>query len=159
MVSACYGNAKSCKADGYLYVWAAAKHVCPEGWRLPTKGDFDALWSFIYEYAKEDQELVDLMAMDIYDGWLKGKLPDDDFSVSFQPWPTGLMYEKGTSFGLKAEDDYGEMTAFYWSSTEDKGKTDALAYRFFVNSSIGIGSEDQTNGMAVRCVRDPKVTE
>ena len=159
VVSACYGNAKSCKADGYLYVWAAAKHVCPEGWRLPTKGDFDALWSYLYDYAGKDEEEILVIGMGIYDGWLNGKLPDDDFSVSFQPWPTGLMYEKGTSFGLKAEDDYGEMTAFYWSSTEDKGKTDAIAYYFYVNSEIGFGSEDQTNGMAVRCVRDPKVTE
>ena len=156
VVSACYGNAKSCKADGYLYVWAAAKHVCPEGWRLPTKGDLDALWSYLYDYAEQDEEEILVIGMGIYDGWLNGKLPDDDFSVSFQPWPTGIMNPKGTSFALKTKDDpAGEMTAFYWSSTEFKER----AYYFYVNSEIGIESIDQTNGMAVRCVRDPKVTE
>ena len=37
------GDARNCKRLGRLYSWAEAKSVCPDGWRLPTKEDFEAL--------------------------------------------------------------------------------------------------------------------
>ena len=33
--------------DGYiLYTWEDAKNICPEGWELPSKDDFDHLIAY-----------------------------------------------------------------------------------------------------------------
>jgi uncharacterized protein (TIGR02145 family) len=40
----CYGNDdKHCDAHGGLYTWKAAMNVCPSGWRLPSKDEWDDL--------------------------------------------------------------------------------------------------------------------
>jgi uncharacterized protein (TIGR02145 family) len=42
----CYGiNADNCNMYGRLYDWNTAKIVCPAGWHLPTKAEWDALVS------------------------------------------------------------------------------------------------------------------
>jgi uncharacterized protein (TIGR02145 family) len=42
--SCCYNDStKNCKIYGRLYVWKTALNVCPVGWRLPSKSDFDTL--------------------------------------------------------------------------------------------------------------------
>jgi uncharacterized protein (TIGR02145 family) len=40
-----YKNDPSNQSHGRLYHWQDAQKACPEGWRLPTKGEFDALIS------------------------------------------------------------------------------------------------------------------
>ena len=37
------GDSRNCKRLGRLYSWAEARSVCPDGWRLPTKEDFESL--------------------------------------------------------------------------------------------------------------------
>jgi len=37
------GDSRNCPRLGRLYTWAEARSVCPEGWRLPTKEDFESL--------------------------------------------------------------------------------------------------------------------
>ena len=39
----CYEKAQTCSATGRLYEYKAAKKVCPEGFRLPTKEDAESL--------------------------------------------------------------------------------------------------------------------
>jgi len=40
----CHGDFNNrCLLYGRLYDWTAAMNVCPDGWRLPTKDDFDVL--------------------------------------------------------------------------------------------------------------------
>jgi uncharacterized protein (TIGR02145 family) len=42
--SKCYGDrAVYCKRDGRLYGWETAKKVCPAGWHLPSKSEYEAL--------------------------------------------------------------------------------------------------------------------
>lgn len=44
--SYCYENkASNCKKYGRLYEWYAAKKACPAGWHLPSKAEFETLWS------------------------------------------------------------------------------------------------------------------
>ena len=43
--SFCYKNEPAyCEAYGRLYTFAAAKKACPEGWRVPTIGDWNLLF-------------------------------------------------------------------------------------------------------------------
>jgi len=44
----CYGGKEApfterCSAYGKLYDWEAAKSVCPDGWKLPSKDDYEIL--------------------------------------------------------------------------------------------------------------------
>jgi len=40
----CNGNSAAiCNGYGRLYTWETAKEVCPSGWHLPSKSEFDAL--------------------------------------------------------------------------------------------------------------------
>lgn len=41
--SSCYDNAASCDQNGRLYNWEVAMSVCPEGWRLPTDEEWNAV--------------------------------------------------------------------------------------------------------------------
>jgi len=42
----CYDdNAENCEKYGRLYNWETAKDACPDGWRLPSIGDFQTLLS------------------------------------------------------------------------------------------------------------------
>lgn len=42
--SVCYeGDDANCATYGRLYTWEAAGSVCPSGWRLPSKADYDSL--------------------------------------------------------------------------------------------------------------------
>lgn len=44
--SRCYDeDQENCKKYGRLYDWKTANTVCPEGWHLPSKSDFDKLLS------------------------------------------------------------------------------------------------------------------
>lgn len=44
----CYKNQDSnCVKYGYLYEWRSAMKVCPVGWHLPSKVEFDTLLNFV----------------------------------------------------------------------------------------------------------------
>ena len=44
----CYDNSENnCKIYGGLYHWTTAKNVCPAGWHLPDKADWDLLINYL----------------------------------------------------------------------------------------------------------------
>ena len=46
--SYCYENDESnCSKYGRLYTWTAAKKACPSGWHLPSKAEFETLFSSV----------------------------------------------------------------------------------------------------------------
>lgn len=79
--SACLDNKKSkCAKYGRYYIWYSAQSACPDGWRLPTKEDFDVLmWVASYDvvldssekykdFAKKQKAALKLMTTDFYAG-------------------------------------------------------------------------------------------
>ena len=56
--SFCYkGDSLNCKKYGRLYTWDAAQKVCPGGFRLPTKVEFDRLLTEAYTKGTESENL------------------------------------------------------------------------------------------------------
>ena len=53
----CYDDVpENCEVGGRLYKWDVAKDVCPEGWHLPSKEEFETLFSAVeLVYAKYDK--------------------------------------------------------------------------------------------------------
>ncbi len=90
----CYGD-QSYKCDEYgrLYTWEAAKRAVPQGWRLPTKSEFEDLIKYIGGESSACKELIPgggARFHALFGGW---RNYDGDF-------------------------DYIGKTAYFWSASE-----------------------------------------
>ena len=61
----CYEDIpENCDVAGRLYKWNVAREVCPEGWHLPSKEEFDTLFSAVQlvydEYDKTQYSFADM---------------------------------------------------------------------------------------------------
>jgi uncharacterized protein (TIGR02145 family) len=143
----CWESGSSSKY-GYLYSWETAKNVCPEGWHLPTKEDFEQLIKYngcnIYGFSS--------CAYNSLTG---------SFSIGF------LLGGERTNEG-----DYKNFKSvgMYWSSTDQYQYDDVTTiYCLQVGKEFGyeggtnyggtrkagiVGIYDSNRGFSVRCVRD-----
>ncbi len=116
---------------GYLYTWETAKNVCPSGWHLPSKEEFEKL----LENVGGNESNVAYKAL----------LPSGNsgYSVVFT--------------GLRLRSDYGPegVGACLWSSSEDSKR---IGWGFGVGSSnqkAGIRPAfNKKYGLSVRCLKD-----
>ena len=138
-MSACPENdSRNCKRLGRLYSWAEAKSVCPEGWRLPTKANFESL------IASADGSGAVLKARD---GWFKKGNGDD--KLGFNALPAGYRSVDGKFDGIGGY-------AYIWSATEDVENRESNAYYLFLSFSsdaASINAFAKEDYRSVRCVR------
>jgi len=129
-------GANSPEEMGHYLTWEEAKRACPEGWRLPTKEEFDTL--------KVNKIWTTL------NGETGGEFFDENFNSIFLP-------------GEEVKDDqlegygYGGPQNFYWSSTEcDYNQTDARAFYFDDNKEVYPYTffRRKSSRAHVRCVAD-----
>ena len=112
---------------GYLYDWETAKNVCPTGWRLPTKSDFETLLS--NSNFGGDHTVA-------YKGLIQGG--SSGFTALFGGW----RYGRGTF-------DSEGGTAFFWSSS--------AYYSLHIDSysrNATLSNHDKSWGFSVRCLQD-----
>ncbi|MCQ2098049.1 MAG: fibrobacter succinogenes major paralogous domain-containing protein [Fibrobacter sp.] len=138
--SYCYDNTLvNCEIYGRLYTWEAAQDVCPSGWHLPSKEDFDTLLKNVGE---SDTERFDNLAAR---SWKFGTDP-----YGFSALPAGNY--NGTSFK-----DLGSLT-YFWSSTSSSRSTDtggSLAYLLRINvDDAHVSYYGKYYGGSVRCLQD-----
>ena len=169
----CYDNvAANCDVAGRLYTWAAAidsvklannadnpldcgyekkcgltgavRGICPTGWHLPTKEEFETLFT-----AVGDKSTVG-MKLKTSNGWYRSGGGTDD--VGFSALPVGL---NGYSFF-----DEGDR-AYFWSSTEDNRYYSCSMSLSSLNKSVYLESAYHKDiGLSVRCVKgEPKSSE
>ena len=142
------GDSRNCKRLGRLYTWADAKTVCPEGWRLPTKADFEVLVA-----ARPNAGV----ALKSRDGWFKKGNGSDEFG--FNALPAGyrgavLKTDDGTVTGGKFDGIGGY--AYFWSATEDAENRESNAFYLFLSFSRDAASLNafaKEDYRSVRCVR------
>ena len=158
------GNSRNCKRLGRLYTWAEAKTVCPEGWRLPTKADFEALVNAAsgdaaqFHNGNSDAVLNKVgAALKSRDGWFKKGNGTDDFG--FNALPAGYRgaiskADDGTISGGKFDGVGGY--AYFWSATEDSENPESNAYYLFLafnSKSASVNSFSKNDYRSVRCVQ------
>lgn len=127
---------------GRYYTWTQAQTACPEGWRLPTAAEWDAL------------------------GEDAGRLMVNAMFLEERMWPINIQFEITNETGFNAipagyQDDnagyfaqtgYGEY-AMFWTANED-GEKGVYRYIFGKNSKIQKGKGDKnTLALSVRCVK------
>lgn len=162
--SYCYDDDSSnCNKYGRLYTWAAAvgkledecgygytcslpgeeqiQGVCPSGWHLPNKDEWDYLFTAVGGKSTAGKALKSDSRL----GWIVSGSQGTD-SSGFSALPAGCRYD---------EDYRSEgQSANFWSSTED---TRYLAYSMVLSYSTYQGflfQEDKSYGLSVRCLLD-----
>ena len=117
---------------GNLYTWEEAQNVCPEGWRLPTKKELEALGegSYITKNGVNGREF--------------GNGDDKIFLPAY-----GFISSGSSSIYFYKEDGY------YWSSDTDKESFyGPCVFLVFRNNMSSVTSGSGESRMSVRCVRD-----
>ena len=149
-------DSRNCKRLGRLYSWAEAKSVCPEGWRLPTKEDFESL---IAAQSRDDnsgavpnassavQNNQVGAALKASDGWFKKGNGSD--ALGFKALPAGYRSSNGKFDGIGGY-------AYIWSATEDVENRESNAFYLFLSFSsdaASINAFAKDDARSVRCVR------
>ena len=163
--SYCYNNsADSCAKYGRLYLWSAAmdsaavfgdgggcgdglfceagsatfevQGVCPAGWHLPRKAEFETL------FAAVGGKMVAVKALKSTSGWMEDGNGTDVYG--FSALPAGY-YNDGNFFNVGSN-------ATFWSATEGSSN---YAYAWYLSAgSAYLNGLNKGNGSAVRCLRN-----
>ena len=158
-------DASNCTKYGRLYLWSAVmdsvgtwstngkgcgynktcsptypvRGVCPEGWHLPTKAEFETLFTAVGDSSTAGKMLKSTR------GWNSSGNGTD--SYSFSALPAGLRNYGG-------DYDYEGYNAKFWSSTEN-GSNYAYAMDLYNNLDYAcLNDYYKYYGFSVRCVKD-----
>lgn len=182
--SYCYDDfAGDCDRYGRLYTWAAAmdsagiwsedgkgcgydntctpnypvRGVCPEGWHLPTRDEWDSLLTFdgalLGGSSRLEQSEYDLLItaapFKSLSGWKKDGNGTDDYG--FSVLPAGRWNRSGQGVWYY---DYEGEAAFFWSSYEySSGEADNLLISMY-NFAFLHQKNRKYEGLSVRCLKD-----
>ena len=154
----CYEDVPEyCESGGRLYKWDVAREVCPEGWHLPSKAEFDTLLSFVkLTYDEDECSLPDMFRAT--SGWNYGGQGCD--KTGFSAVPAG---GKHINAYRSPEYNHAGGTAYFLTSTEES-KSSVYVMRVgadLASLSIDDYYEDQgpcystkESGFSVRCLKD-----
>ena len=162
----CYSNdASNCTKYGRLYTWAAAmdsvgtwttngkgcgynktcsptypvRGVCPEGWHLPTRAEFETLFTAVGGESIAGQKLKSTS------GWYSSGNGADAYS--FSALPAGIRYGNGTYY-------YEGYDAYFWGSTEyNSDSADDMYLGYLIDHALLL-DYGKSDGFSVRCVKD-----
>lgn len=140
--SFCYNDSvEYCTKYGRFYSWWTAIEVCPNGWHLPTKMEWDTLFNAVGGQSTADKVLKSTS------GWNSNGNGTDAFG--FSALSAGYRYYYGY---YNYEGDY----AYFWSSTELRSGSD---YAYFMsllydNDGAYLVTNRKVDGFSVRCVKD-----
>jgi uncharacterized protein (TIGR02145 family) len=131
-----------CSVYGRLYTWTAATYVCPEGWHLPTKAEWENLFAAV---ALGGQSIAGAK-LKAQTGWSGSGNGTDAYG--FSALPAGIKYSSGVF-------DSGDC-AYFWSATMKEGYS-GVAYDIILNrgDSATWGDAYTTTDFAysVRCLK------
>ena len=142
------GDSRNCPRLGRLYSWAEAKSVCPDGWRLPTKEDFESLVAATSGVSAQSPSLSRAgAALKAKDGWFKKGNGSD--ALGFRALPAGYRGVDGKFDGIGGY-------AYFWSATEDAENRESNAFYLFLSFSSDMASINafaKEDYRSVRCVK------
>ncbi len=149
----CYKNDNSnCDKYGRLYDWNTAKTVCPKGWHLATRQDWDNLGQAVGgERKPEAKDRINWYGagkkLKTRSGWKDNGNGTDDYGFSALPGGCRYRYSGGI-FGNAG--DYGD-----WWTASGKGGGSYYGRRIFYNyDNVYVNDFNKDDALSVRCVAD-----
>ncbi len=125
-----YNSTANCNKYGRLYDWETAKTVCPPGWKLPSKSDFETLLSNVGDSGSNAYNTL------ILDG-------NSGFSALLGGW---RRYDGN----FNSIDSYG----YFWSSSSDgSGGAWYLGISSYDKNAY-VNSYTRSLGFSVRCLQE-----
>jgi uncharacterized protein (TIGR02145 family) len=124
------GDSSNLVKYGYLYDWQTAKSVCPKGWHLPSKSEFDTFLSNVGGSGSKAYLAL-----------------EEGGSSGYNALLGGYRYALGVSTNIGK---YG----YWWSSMEKDGSN---AWHLYMNSFYNtayIYYNSKVYGLCVRCLHD-----
>jgi uncharacterized protein (TIGR02145 family) len=157
--SYCYKNLDSnCVKYGRLYTWSNAMEVCPRGWRLPNKEDWETLLKNVGGNKSAGKVLKSQTA------WTEEGNGTDDYGFSALPAGERTYFDVCSVKGgytadhmFKAKVNYDSLgvEANFWSSTKDG---DDNVYAMKLHCNMDDASLNSVCGefysLSVRCVKE-----
>ncbi len=139
--SFCYkDSAEFCEKYGRLYTWDAVVDVCPTGWHLPSKAEWETLITAVGGQATAGKMLKSTSG---------GKGTD---AFGFSVLPAGYRVKGGGYLYEGAHTFFRSSTV---SSTEINNGPYCAFLDFNADYAAGMSSDDYNNyGFSVRCLKD-----
>lgn len=138
-------NTSSCKA----YATSNPRGICPEGWRIPTDGDWKLLLASVAEPVGGAWKGREAEALKATAGWnptVKGSGNGRD-AFDFRALPGGYHYPDGDFFETG-------LFGFWWTASEETGAS-GVYHSMGSAQLVDIrGTEGKNFEFSVRCVRD-----
>ena len=137
--SYCFNDStKYCEKYGRLYMWGAATTACPTDWHLPTKEEFETLFTAVGGQSTASKILKSTS------GWNNSGNGTDAYL--FSALPAGYRNGGGEYISEGSQ-------AYFWSSTESNSN---FVFNIFLHYNSG-KAEEYVNlkdvGFSVRCVK------
>jgi uncharacterized protein (TIGR02145 family) len=156
----CYAdNNPYCDKYGRLYDWKTAKAVCPTGWHLPSREDWDSLaLAAGGKWPTEPNDLVDwrdvgksLKARSGWDEYRRFSGNGTNHS-GFSALPGGYRRSgsqgRNVYYGWVGEDGH-------WWTTKESGRSFAYGWQLSYNEDhLNEMGYDKDDGLSVRCIAD-----
>ena len=142
--SKCYENKpENCEKYGRLYNWTTAKNVCPSGWHLPSKNEYEVL-----DNAVGGKEVAG-KKLKAKSGWnnYKGKSGNGTNEFGFSALPGGYGFSDGSFFNVG---NYGN----WWSTSESSSYNAYSRYIGYIDDDADWNGSLESNLYSVRCLQD-----
>lgn len=141
------GIHENCATYGHLYMWEDAKNLCPEGWSLPSKDEWEQLISSVGGGSAKQAG----KALKTNSGWKNDGDGTDEYGFSALPAGYWSNYSGGDYYGL-------EGAAHFWSQTEF-GSDSAYGLKLEFSADSAWMSKYSMTGknyyaLSVRCILD-----
>lgn len=135
-------NAKGCGNGVDCSPTEPVRGVCPKGWHLPSKAEWNTLFTTVSGNTSANR------ALKADSGWSGNGNGLDLFG--FSAIPTGANF--------LGDYDFNESSAYFWSSTAGYDRVAFIAYLNDFENDAGITFMDKNHGYSVRCIMDEEKT-
>jgi uncharacterized protein (TIGR02145 family) len=136
----CSDNKESnCNKYGRLYDWKTAKKVCPSGWHLPSRAEWDGLVGAAGGKTTAGKKLKSTS------GWYNNGNGTDEYG--FSALPGGYRYIDGDFRHAGNDGDW-------WTATEGDADYAYDRLMYYHGDDVDISDNYKEYGLSVRCVGD-----
>jgi len=130
----------NCDIYGKLYNWFTANEICPDGWHLPTKEEWQTLTTFA---GGKNSAAKKLKAKS---GWKDNGNGTDDYGFAALPGGDGIQNDTYYYIGEEG---------YWWSATEFSNDCAEALYMYYNYDYANFKpNKDKGSLNSVRCVKD-----